>query len=120
MNVPIDNLYRDQCKFNLKEERDPITDVHKIGAVHNCEQYGANLILFMKRDDLNNRIEETFEMTDSYGNIIAENELVQCISLSSVLSKCIFYMAPDNNRMGLLLAPGSYGLKFYTSSWAGR
>lgn len=29
----------------------------------------------------------------------------------------MYYMAPDNQRMGLMFAPGSYGLKFYTTNW---
>ena len=105
------------CNFNLRELRDKTTDKHKIAAVHDCEKYGVNLIMYMKNDDLKNRIEHQFKVTDGYGNEVAGNKLMQCQRLSSVLSKCMYYMAPDNPRMGLMLGPGSYGLKFYTTNW---
>ena len=56
-------------------------------------------------------------MIDSKGNEIAGNRNVSCERQNSRISKCTYHMAPDNPRMGLLFAPGSKGLKFYTTSW---
>lgn len=115
--MPVLKKKGSRCNFNLQEKRDPITDKHKIAAVHDCQEYGLNLIMYLKSDDIKNRMESEFKMTDGLGTVIAGNKLSQCQRLSRVLSKCMYYMAPDNPRMGIMLGPGSHGLKFYTTNW---
>ena len=88
-----------------------------IGAVHNCKQYGLDLMMYLYNDDLESRIEEQFKVIDGKGNEIAGNENVSCTQIDNEISKCTYHMAPDNPRMGLLFAPGSKGLKFYTTNW---
>lgn len=88
-----------------------------IAAVHDCELYGVNLFLYLKTDDLQTKIAAEFEAKDQFGKVVAANDLLQCQRLSSVLSKCKYYMAPENPRMGIMLASGAYGLKFYTTNW---
>ena len=117
LSVPVIKKTGSNCNFNLQEKRDPITDKHKIAAVHDCQEYGLNLIMYLYNDDLKNRKESEFKMTDGLGTVTAGNKLTQCQRLSRVLSKCMYYMAPDNPRMGIMLGPGSYGLKFYTTNW---
>lgn len=117
LSRPIKKLPGSNCNFNLDEKRDPITDIHKIAAVHDCDMYGVNLILYLKTEDLETRLEESFKVTDSSGNVVAGNKLVSCMELSSVLSKCMYYMSPSNKRMGIMLGPESFGLKFYTTNW---
>lgn len=75
------------------------------------------MFLYLKTDDLQNRIAAEYEKKDENGNVIFGNELLQCQRLSSVLSKCKYYMSPENPRMGIMLDAGAYGLKFYTTNW---
>ena len=117
LSVPVVKKTGSHCNFNLQEKRDPKTDKHKIAAVHDCQEYGLNLIMYLKTEDLKNNIEAEFKMTDGLDTVIAGNKQTQCRRLSHVLTKCMYYMAPDNPRMGIMLGPNSNGLKFYTTNW---
>lgn len=75
LSVPVIKKAGSRCNFNLQEKRDPITDKHKIAAVHDCQEYGLNLIMYVKSDDIKNRMESEFKMTDGLGTVIASNKL---------------------------------------------
>ena len=56
LSVPVKTNANSECNFGLHEKRDPFTDEHMIGAVHNCKQYGLDLVLYLYNEDLESRI----------------------------------------------------------------
>ena len=84
-------------------------------AAHNCQGYGVNLTLYMLPQDWE-KVEKTFMVTDSSGTVVYENDQLECSNVNQFRT-CKFYLSPENPRMGLLMAPGSYGLMTYSASW---
>lgn len=37
LSTPVKKIAGSNCNFSLKEKRDPVSDKHKIAAVHDCD-----------------------------------------------------------------------------------
>jgi hypothetical protein len=103
------------CGFRLREDYDEeLGQFMSVGA-HNCYGYGVNLTLYMLPADWD-RIEKKFYVMDVEGNIMYENNMLECNDVNSFRT-CQYYLSPANPRMGLLMEAGSYGLMTYSARW---
>lgn len=84
-------------------------------AAHNCEGYAVNLTLYMLPQDWE-KIEYNYQQMDSAGNQMFGNEQISCGSYGPY-GTCSYNLSSDNPRLGLLMAPGSYGLMTYAARW---
>lgn len=86
-------------------------------AAHNCQGYGVNLTLYVTPDDWDNKLERQFKVTGEDGTVTAENELVECKDISTAYKTCLFYLAPDNPRFGMMMSGEARGLLTYSARW---
>ena len=80
-------------------------------AAHNCPTYAINLEIQYLTTDFEDNILRSFEVVDDdTGLVVFENEEVECNALNSQITACQYYLSPTNQRFGILMDIGSYGL----------
>ena len=106
------------CGFRWLEEMNDELQRYETVAAHNCRNYGVNLTIYIRPQDWDG-IERQFRVVDELtGEVVQENDLVGCQEVSPIYSICMFHLAPDNPRMGLLKSPGSLQMLTYSARWA--
>lgn len=86
--------------------------------MHNCNNYGVSLTLYMSPGDYEERTARELLVKDDEGNVTNNNVLDECRPINSSYTMCKFYMAPDNKRMGFLSEEGAGRLFTYSARWA--
>ena len=90
-----------QCIFKLDEIRDEEKQKKITVGGHGCKDYGINLDLYVRNDDWGEKKEREFRYRDDETGQLKENTRTNCMRFSSY-TKCRYYLAPRNNRVGFL------------------
>lgn len=84
------------CGFRLNQEMDAELNMYKTVAVHNCNNYGVSLTLYLKPGDFEEKTVRELLVEDEEGNVTNQNVLDECRPINSTYTMCKFYMAPEN------------------------
>ena len=85
------------CSFKMSQKYDPTQNaVMSVGA-HNCKYYGVNLIVYFLTENLEEKLEREFKVTDEdSGEIVMQNDRRQCKALNGTYTACQYYISPEN------------------------
>ena len=92
-------IQKGQCVFRLDEVRDEQKKITVGG--HGCKDYGINLDIYVRNSDWGDLKQREFRFSDPDTGVIRENTRTNCRVYSSY-TKCRYYLAPQNNRVGFL------------------
>ena len=107
-----------QCTFKIEELRDPDTKKRVTIGGHGCKEYGLNLQIYLRTADWEEKVEKQFHYEDpTTGEVRANTQLSCKKGARSLFVRCVFYLAPDNNRMGWLSREDAGMILSYRARW---